>query len=60
MTTPRLYCGIDPGVSGAVALVREDGTPAAIYDMPIHTTTTGRKQVDPIRIRYAIGRIRKW
>lgn len=43
---PRLFAGIDPGITGAVGIVREDGTPAAVLDMPILTTTTGRKQVD--------------
>lgn len=43
---PRLFAGIDPGVSGAVGLVREDGTFAAVHDMPTLPTTTGRRQVD--------------
>ncbi len=43
---PRLFCGIDPGVSGAVGLVRDDGTFAAVHDMPTLTATTGRRQVD--------------
>jgi crossover junction endodeoxyribonuclease RuvC len=43
---PRLYAGIDPGISGAVGLVREDGTFAAVRDMPTLTTTTGRRQID--------------
>jgi hypothetical protein len=47
MTAPRLFAGIDPGVSGAVGLVREDGTFAAVVDMPTLTQTTGRRAVDP-------------
>lgn len=44
--SPRLFCGIDPGIGGAVGLVREDGTFAAVADMPTLPTTTGRRQVD--------------
>lgn len=47
MTAPRLFAGIDPGVSGAVGLVHEDGTFAAVHDMPTLTQTTGRRAVDP-------------
>ncbi len=43
---PRLYAGIDPGVLGAVGLVREDGGFHAVHDMPTLTTTTGRRQID--------------
>ena len=44
--SPRLYAGIDPGISGAMGLVREDGRFAAVLDMPTQPTTTGRRQVD--------------
>lgn len=44
--TSRLYCGIDPGVSGAIGLVREDGGFSFVVDMPTLPTTTGRRQVD--------------
>jgi crossover junction endodeoxyribonuclease RuvC len=47
MTAPRLFAGIDPGLSGAVGLVHEDGSFAAVVDMPCTLTTTGRRQVDP-------------
>lgn len=47
MSPPRLFAGIDPGVSGAVGLVREDGAFAAVVDMPTLTQTTGRRAVDP-------------
>jgi len=47
MNAPRLFAGIDPGVSGAVGLVREDGTFAAVLDMPTLTQTTGRRAIDP-------------
>jgi crossover junction endodeoxyribonuclease RuvC len=46
MSPPLLYAGIDPGLSGAVGLVRADGSFASVHDMPVLTTTTGRKQVD--------------
>lgn len=46
-TLPRLFCGIDPGIGGAVGLVREDGTFAAVHDMPTLPTTTGRRMIDP-------------
>lgn len=45
MTAP-LYCGIDPGLSGAVGLVRADGSFASVHDMPTLMQTTGRRQVD--------------
>jgi Holliday junction resolvasome RuvABC endonuclease subunit len=41
-----LFCGIDPGLSGAIGFVRADGSFASVHDMPVLTTTTGRKQVD--------------
>jgi crossover junction endodeoxyribonuclease RuvC len=42
----RLFCGIDPGVSGAVGIIGEHGRFCAVYDMPTMPTTTGRRQVD--------------
>lgn len=47
MTAPRLYAGIDPGLGGAIGFVREDGTPAGIFDMPCLMQTTGRRAIDP-------------
>lgn len=44
--SPRLYCGIDPGIGGAVGLVRDDGGFAGVFDMPTVTATTGRRQAD--------------
>ncbi len=43
---PRLFAGIDPGLSGAIGLVHEDGSFAAVVDIPTLTTTTGRRQID--------------
>jgi hypothetical protein len=44
---PRLFAGIDPGITGAVGIVGENGAFHAVHDMPTLTTTTGRRQVDP-------------
>lgn len=44
---PRLFCGIDPGLSGAVGFVDRAGTFATVHDMPTTATTTGRRQIDP-------------
>lgn len=46
MTPPRLFAGIDPGLSGAVGLVHADGSFASVHDMPTLMQTTGRRQVD--------------
>jgi crossover junction endodeoxyribonuclease RuvC len=46
MTAPRLFCGIDPGLGGAVGFVSERGTFADVADLPTLTTTTGRRQID--------------
>lgn len=39
-------CGIDPGLSGAVAFIGEDPADALVFDMPTVMTTTGRRQID--------------
>ena len=31
----KRYCGIDPGVAGAVAVIGEDGWPIHVYDVPL-------------------------
>ncbi len=41
-----LFCGIDPGLSGAVGFITEAGEFVDVYDMPTLPTTTGRRQVD--------------
>lgn len=43
----RLFCGIDPGLGGAVGFVDEAGAFAAVHDMPTLPTSTGRRQLDP-------------
>ena len=42
----RLFCAVDPGVSGGVGFVGEAGQFVAVFDMPTVTATTGRRQVD--------------
>ena len=51
-----LICGIDPGISGAVAFVTEAGTFRAVYDMPIVIRTTGRKQIDGLGLAAILRR----
>jgi hypothetical protein len=46
MKAPRLFAGIDPGLSGAVGFVCERGAFHDVADLPTLTTTTGRKQID--------------
>ena len=41
-----LFCGIDPGLSGAVGFIDVAGKFVAVYDMPTLPTTTGRRQID--------------
>lgn len=43
---PRLICGIDPGVGGAIGFLNTDGTYAGVEDMPVVIATTGRKELD--------------
>jgi hypothetical protein len=45
--TPRPFAGIDPGVTGALALVDAEGRFQAVHDMPTTLATTGRRQIDP-------------
>lgn len=37
-----IYIGIDPGISGAIALVAQDGTLVAVHDMPTMQITVGK------------------
>jgi len=46
----KLLCGIDPGVSGAIGFLTEAGDFHAVFDMPVVTSTTGRKQVDGLAL----------
>lgn len=47
MQTQDLICGIDPGKSGAIAILDRAGDLVAVYDMPTTKTSTGRQAVDP-------------
>jgi crossover junction endodeoxyribonuclease RuvC len=38
----RVYCGIDPGLSGAIAFVSEEGIPVAMCDIPVLAIGKGR------------------
>lgn len=42
-----IFCGIDPGLSGAVGFITEGGMFAGVVDMPVLPTTTGRRAIDP-------------
>lgn len=44
------FCGIDPGLGGAVGFVREGAAFVAVVDMPVLITTTGRRTVDAARL----------
>jgi crossover junction endodeoxyribonuclease RuvC len=44
-TQPTLYAAIDPGLSGAIGFLHEDGSFADVYDMPI-VQDAGKKRVD--------------
>lgn len=48
MTTPRPYImGIDPGLSGAVAVLDPVAKAViGIHDMPVHTDKKGKRQLD--------------
>lgn len=40
------YLGIDPGISGAVAIYRPKISKMWVYDMPVSTRKSGRKEID--------------
>ena len=39
------HIGIDPGLSGAIAVLNDDGTLLALHDMPTQATTTNRREI---------------
>jgi len=41
-----VYCGIDPGLGGAVGFVTAEGVFHAVADMPVLPTSTGRRVLD--------------
>ena len=38
-----MYSGIDPGLSGAIAVVNHDGALVALHDTPVLTLSTSRR-----------------
>ena len=52
-----LICGIDPGISGAVGFLTETGDFHAVFDMPVVTNTTGRKQLDGLGLAAILRRL---
>jgi len=42
----RYYAGIDPGLSGAIAIFHESGSFEAVYDMPTITHKNGKREID--------------
>lgn len=45
--TPFVFCGIDPGVTGAIAFVRSEDKSLVIFDMPTRERSNGRREVCP-------------
>lgn len=43
--TPRINIGIDPGLSGGIAVLEEEEF-RAVYPMPVEAKASGRRQVD--------------
>ena len=41
-----LFCGIDPGLSGALGFINVAGEFVGVHDMPVLPSTTGRRQID--------------
>lgn len=49
---PQLFVGVDPGLSGAIALFdNESQELVAVHDMPLTTTQAGSRHIDPYAIR---------
>jgi crossover junction endodeoxyribonuclease RuvC len=42
----RYYSGIDPGLSGAVAIFTESGAFVTVFDMPTLTLKNGKREID--------------
>jgi crossover junction endodeoxyribonuclease RuvC len=42
-----VFVGIDPGVTGAIAVLNANRQLLALHDMPTQATTTGRKEINP-------------
>ena len=48
--------GIDPGLSGAIALLRDDLSLVAVFDMPVMTLRKGKNQVNAAALANIIKR----
>ncbi len=46
MSTPSAHIGIDPGLTGAIAVLNAAGELLALCDTPTQTTTTGRREIN--------------
>lgn len=62
---PSTFIGIDPGVSGAIAVIIEGAPMPAIFDMPVETHVTGTKKkptkrnvLDVIRLRSILAKLK--
>lgn len=44
---PFVFCGIDPGITGAIAFYRPKDGALMIYDMPTRPRANGRREVCP-------------
>jgi len=45
MSTAAAHIGIDPGLTGAIAVLDDAGSLLALHDMPTQATTTGRNEI---------------
>lgn len=52
-----LILGVDPGLSGALALLDTDLHVVAVQDMPVHRTRGTKHEIDPVGLA---GIIRDW
>lgn len=50
MNEPAIIGGIDPGVGGAIALLRPDYSCVQLVDMPTEEKRNGKRQVEPLRL----------
>ncbi len=47
----KVYIGVDPGISGALAVISEHGKFVAVHDMPTFKTgIKNQRQIDPIKL----------
>ena len=45
MNATAHHIGIDPGLTGAIAVLNAAGSLLALHDMPVQATTTGRNEI---------------